>query len=62
MKSLDIKFLIPDDMEMEDLVESLSSGFDEQNRFNQESGQELRDLEVGEVLIRDRLVIIREKK
>ncbi len=59
MKSLDIKFLIPDDMEMEDLVEALSLGLD-QLVFNRGNGSIFT--EVDEVLIRDRLVIIREKK
>ena len=62
MKSLDIKFLIPDDMEMEDLVEVLNVGFEELVLFNRRTGQELGDHEVTEALIRDRLVIIREKK
>ena len=62
MKSLDIKFLIPNDMEMEDLVEAMALGFEEHNIFNRKTGQELFEAEVSEVLIRDRLVIVKEKK
>jgi len=60
-KSIDVKFIIPEDMDIEDLVRIIQAGTDDVGiRFR--DNDNLFQVELEEALIRDRLIILKEMK
>lgn len=59
-KSIDIKFIIPEDMETEDITLAITVGLEHIDLLRKDS--KIFHAEVSDVLLRDRLVIIKEKK
>lgn len=58
-KSIDVKFIIPEDMDIEDLVRIIQAGTDDVGiRFR--DNDNFFQVELEEALIRDRLIILKE--
>ena len=57
-KSIDIKFIIPEDIEMENIVDAIHIGLLELTFKNKEFNNFTAEIE--DVLLRDKLVIIKE--
>ena len=60
-KSIDIKVIMPEEMDMEDIVNALHSGL-ESIKLTRKDYSETFQVEIDDVLLRDRLVIIKEMK
>lgn len=60
-KSIDVKFIIPEDMDIEDLVRIIQAGTDDVGiRFR--DNDNIFQVELEEALIRDKLIILKEMK
>ena len=59
-KSITIQFVIPEDMETEDITTAVTVGLEHMDFVDKNS--KVFQAEVIEVILRDRLVIIKERK
>ena len=60
-KSISIQFIIPEEMDTEDIINALHSGL-ESIKLTRKDYSETFQVEIDDVLLRDRLVIIKEMK
>ena len=61
-KSIDVKFIIPEDMDIEDLVWIIHDGANDVIITSTDDPSRKFQVELEEALIRDRLIILKEMK